>query len=47
MTSIFVTDAKFNKDRLFRLRDFHFFPTAVTNLSYRYSKLTADFICEP
>jgi len=34
-TSIFVTNAKFNKVRLFCLRDFQFFPTAVTHLSYR------------
>ena len=35
-TSIFVIDVKFYKNPLFRLRDFQFFQTAVTNLSYRY-----------
>jgi len=34
--SISVIDAKFHKNPLFRLRNFHFFQAAVTNLSYRY-----------
>jgi len=38
-TSISVTDAKFHKNLLFNLRDFQFFLTAVTNLSYRYDLL--------
>jgi len=35
-TSISVIDTKFHENPLFCLRDFQFFQTAVTNLSYRY-----------
>ena len=38
-TCISVTDAEFHRNPLFRLRDFQFFQTAVTNLSYRYDLL--------
>jgi len=36
ITSICAIDGKFHKNPLFCLRDFQFFQTAVTNLSYRY-----------
>ena len=36
MMPISVTDTKFHENTLFHLRDFQFFQTAVTNLSYRY-----------
>jgi len=39
MTPIAVINANFHKNHLFRLRDFQFFQTAVTNLSYRYDFL--------
>jgi len=38
-TLISVIDAKFHKNPLLHLRDFQFFQTAVTNLSYRYDFL--------
>ena len=39
-------DDKFHKNPLLHLRDFQFFQTAVTNLSYRYDCFLADIICD-
>ena len=45
-TPISVIDAKFHKNPLFYLRDFQFFHTVVTNLSYRYN-LGLLHCCQP